>query len=185
MLEMHLKHPEFTHSACGSFTKNKKRIQKFKETRDSRYIYQNELDNDCFQQVTYGDFKDLTKRTASDKILRDKAFDISKNPKYTEYQCGLASMVYEFSIKKTFRRTVKNENISNKQLAEELHTKIIRKFNKRKIHSPFIENIWGADLPDIQLVSKFVFYCVFLSFFIDIFSKYAWVIPLKDKKKVS
>ena len=63
MLEMHLKHPEFTHSACGSFTKNKKRIQKFKETRDSRYIYQNELDNDCFQQVTYGDFKDLTKRT--------------------------------------------------------------------------------------------------------------------------
>ena len=55
MPEMHLKHPGFTHSACGSFTKNKKRTQKFKETQDSRYIYQNELQNDCFQQVTYGD----------------------------------------------------------------------------------------------------------------------------------
>ena len=60
MPEMHLKQPGFTYSACGPFTKNKKRIQKFKETVDLRYIYKNELDKACFQHdVAYGDFKDL------------------------------------------------------------------------------------------------------------------------------
>ena len=69
MPEMHLRQPEFTYSACGLFTKNKERIQKFKQTGDSWYIYQNELDIACFQQdIAYGDFKDLTRRTASDKI---------------------------------------------------------------------------------------------------------------------
>ena len=63
-------------------TKNNERIQNFKETGDSRYIYQNELDKACFQHaMAYGDFKDLTRRTASDKILRDKAFSLDKNPK--------------------------------------------------------------------------------------------------------
>ena len=62
MLEMHLKQPGLTYSACGPFTKNKKRIQKFKETRDSRYIYKNELGKACFQHdMAYGDFKDLAK----------------------------------------------------------------------------------------------------------------------------
>ena len=62
---------------------NKEWIQKFTGTGDSRYIYQNELDKACFQHdMAYGDFKDLTRRTASDKILRDKAFNIAKNPKY-------------------------------------------------------------------------------------------------------
>ena len=66
------------------------------ETRDSRYIYQNELDNACFQHdMTYGDFKDLNRRTAADKILRDKAFNIAKNPKYDAYQRGLTSVVYQ------------------------------------------------------------------------------------------
>ena len=83
MPAMHLRKPGVTCSACGTFTKNKERIQKFKETRDSRYIYQNELDKACFQHdMAYGDFKDLTRRTVSDKILRDKAFIIAKNPKY-------------------------------------------------------------------------------------------------------
>ena len=78
MPEMHFRQPGFTYSACGPFTKNKERIQKFKETEASRYIYQNKLDKACFQHdITYGDFKDLTKRTASDKILRDKAFNIA------------------------------------------------------------------------------------------------------------
>ena len=64
--EMHLRQPGFTYSACGPFTKNKQRIQKFKETGDSRYIYQNELDKACFQHdMTYGDFKDLIGRAAS------------------------------------------------------------------------------------------------------------------------
>ena len=91
MSEMHLRQPGFTYSAFGPFTKNKERIQKFKETRDSQSIYQNELDRACFQHyMAYGDFKDLTRRTASDKILRDKAFNITKNQKYYRYQRGLA-----------------------------------------------------------------------------------------------
>ena len=95
--EMHLKQPGFTYSACGPFTKNKEIIQKFKEIGDTNYIYKNELDNACFQHdVAYGNFKDLKRRTASDKVLRDKAFDIAKNPKYDGYQLGLASMVYKF-----------------------------------------------------------------------------------------
>ena len=98
---MHLKQPRFTYSACGPLTKNKERIQKFQEPGNTRYIYKNELDKACFQHdMTYGDFKDLAKRTASDKVLRDKAFNIAKNPKYDGYQRGLASMVYKCFDKK-------------------------------------------------------------------------------------
>ena len=80
--EMHLKQPGFTYSACGPFTKNKERIQKFKETGDTSYIYKNELDKACFQHdMAYGDFKDLARRTASDKVLRNKTFNIAKNAK--------------------------------------------------------------------------------------------------------
>ena len=102
MPEMHLKQPGFTYSACGAFTKNKERFQKFKETGDKSYIYRNELDKACFQHdMAYGDFKDLARRTASDKVLRNKAFNIAKNPKYDGYQRGLASMVYKFFDKKS------------------------------------------------------------------------------------
>ena len=81
MPEMHFKQPGY--SACGPLTKNKERIQKFKETGDTSYIYKNELDKACFQHdMAYGDFKDLKRITASDKILKDKAFNIAKNPKY-------------------------------------------------------------------------------------------------------
>ena len=83
MPEMHLRQPGFTYSACGPFTKNQERIQKFKETGDTSYIYKNELDKACPQHdMADGDFKELPRRTASDKILRDKAFNNSKNPKY-------------------------------------------------------------------------------------------------------
>ena len=86
MPEMYLKQPGFTYSACGSFTKNKEKIQKFKETGDTGYNYKNELNKVCFQHdMTYRDFKDFTRRTGSDKILRDKAFNIAKDPKYDEY----------------------------------------------------------------------------------------------------
>ena len=129
MPEMHLRQPGFTYSACGPFTKNKERIQKFKETGDSRYIYQNELDKACFQHdMAYGDFKDLTRRTASDKMLCGKAFNIAKNPKYDGYQRGLASVVYKF-FDTTSGSGTKNENMSDQQIAEELHKPIIRKFN--------------------------------------------------------
>ena len=101
MPEMHLRQPGFTYSACGPFTKHKEKIQKFKQTGDSRYIYKNELDKVCFQHgMAYGDFKDLIRRTAAD-VLKDKAFNIAKNLKYDRYQRGLASMVYKFFNKKT------------------------------------------------------------------------------------
>ena len=103
MPEIHLRQLRFTYRACGPFKKNKELIQKFKETGDSRYIYQNQLDKACFQHdMAYGDFKDLTRRTASDKILCDKAFNIAKNPKYDGHQRGLASIVYKFFRKKNF-----------------------------------------------------------------------------------
>ena len=72
MPEMHLKQPVFTCGAYRPFTKNKERIEKFKETGDTKYIYKNELDKACFQHdMAYGDFKDLSKRTTSDKVLRE------------------------------------------------------------------------------------------------------------------
>ena len=88
--------------------------------------------------MAYGEFKDLTKRTVSDKILRDKAFNIAKNPKYDGYQHGLASMAYNFFDNKTSGSGIKNENVSNKELLEELHKPIIRKLKKRKVHSSLI-----------------------------------------------
>ena len=72
-----------------------------------------------------GDFKDLTRRIISDKILRDKAFNVAKNPKYNGYQRGLASMVYKFFNKKTVSGTIKNEIISAKELAEQIQNPII------------------------------------------------------------
>ena len=122
MPEMHLRQPEFTYSACGPFTKNKEKIQKFKETGDSRYIFQNKLDKTSFQDdKPYGYFKDLAGRIGSDKILHDKAFNITRNPKYDQYQRGLASMVYKFFDKRTSGSSIKNENISNKESAEDLN----------------------------------------------------------------
>ena len=105
MPEMHLKQPQFTYNACGPFTKNQERIQKFKETGDSRYIYRNELDKACFQHdMAYRDFKDLAKRIAADKVLRDKAFNIAKDPKYDGYQRGLTFLVFKFFDKKSCRQ---------------------------------------------------------------------------------
>ena len=79
--------------------------------------------------MAYGDFKDLKRRTASDKILRDKAFNIAKNLKYDGYQRGLASIIYKFSEEKsTGSGVANNETKQNLQLAEELHKTIIRKF---------------------------------------------------------
>ena len=102
MPEMHLKQPGFTYSACGTFTKNKEWVQKFKETGDTSYIYKNELDKACFQHdMAYGNFKVLKRWTASDKILRDKAVNVAKKPKYDGYQRALASMVYKFFDKKS------------------------------------------------------------------------------------
>ena len=111
---MHLRQPAFTYNACGLFTKNKGRIHKIKETGDSRYIYQNKLDKACFlHNLTYGDLKGLSRTTASDKLLPDKAFNIAKNSKYYGYQCGLASVAYKFFNKKFIGSVVKSEIMAN------------------------------------------------------------------------
>ena len=139
MPEMHLRQPQFTYSACGPFTKHKQRIQKFKETGNTNHIYKNELDKACFaHDAAYSDSKDLTKRTVADKILRNRAFNIAKDPKYDEYQRGLASMVYKkksasladpHRLLPTEGSGVVNTKLTpqNQQLAEELHKPIIKK----------------------------------------------------------
>ena len=185
MPEIHFRQPQFTYSACGPFTKHEQRIQKFKETGDTNYIYTNELDKACFvHDAAYSDSKDLTKRTVADKILKNRAFDIANDLKYDGYQRGLASMVYKFFDSKVSGSGAKLIP-QNKQLANELHKPIIRKFEKRKVYSTFKDNIWGVDLADMQLLSKYNKGIRFLLCVIDIFIKYAWVVPLKDKKGIS
>ena len=181
MPEMHLKRPGFTYSACGPFTKNEERIEKFMQTGNTDFIYRNELDKACFQHdMAYGKSKDLAKRTQSDKVLRDKVFKIVSDAKY---QRGLASMVYRFFEKKSSGSGIANE--PNYQLANELHKPIIKKFKKRKVYSSFRDNIWGVDLADMQSLSKYNKGIKYLLCAIDLFSKYAWVVPLKDKKGTS
>ena len=129
----------------------------------------------------------MTSRTASFKILRDKAFDIVENPKYRGYQGGLCFNGLDSNLKKKKKKKkacgsgTEKEDISNKELAEELHKTVIRKFQKWKVPSPFIDNIWDADLAEMQRISKCDIGISFLLCFTDIFSKYAWVIPLKNK----
>ena len=104
--------------------------------------------------MAYGDFKDLEGRTASDKVLRDKAFNIAKNPNYDGYQRGLPSMVYKFFDKNSKGRGVNIPLEFNKQLAEKLQKTIIRNLKKRTVYLGLKDNIWGADLADMRLISK-------------------------------
>ena len=139
------------------------------------------------------DFKDLPRRTSSDKVLHGKAFNIPKNSKYDGYQRGLASMVYKVfdksssggAITRAYISAIKSEIMPTQQLAEELHKPIIRKFEKRKVYSSFKDNIWGTDLGDMQLISQYDKRFLFLLYVTDIFSKYTWVAPLKDKKCIT
>ena len=114
MPEMHLRQPAITYSACGPFTKYRERINKFINTGDTRFIYRNDLDKAYFQHDSaYSDSKDLIKRTQSDKILRHKAFNIAKNPKYYGYQRELASMVYKCLDKKSRGSGINKEKKMN------------------------------------------------------------------------
>ena len=154
MPEMDLKQPGFTYSACGTFTKNKERIEKFMQNGNTGFIYKNELDKACLQHdMAYGKSMGLVKRTQSDNVLRDKVFKIASNPKYDGYQRGLASMVYMFFDKKS---KGSGNNEPNYQLANELHEPIIRQFKKRKVYSPYRDNIWGVDLVDTQSLRKLI-----------------------------
>ena len=142
------------------------------------FIYKNKLDKACFQHdMAYGKTKDLVKIAQSNKVLKDEAFKIASDPNYDGYQRGLASMVYKFFDKKSKGSGVANE--PNCQLAKELHKPIIRKLKKRKVYSYFRDNIWGVDLADMQLLSKYNKGTKCLLCAIDLFSKYAWVVPIK------
>ena len=193
MPEIHLRQTQFVYSASGPFTRDKERIKEFKRTGDTRYIYRNELDKACFQHDSaYADHKDLINRTKSDKVLRDKAYDIASNPEYDGYQRGLASMVYKFFDKKSTAGPSSLERMgsgikkdSSSILADELHKPIIKKFEKRKVYSQFKDNIWGVDLADMQSLSRTNKGIKYLLCAIDLYSKYAFVIPLKDRKGIS
>ena len=189
MPEMHLRQPRFVYSACGPFTRHKERIKEFKRTGDTRYIYRNELNKACFQHDSaYADHKDLINRTEADKVLRDKAYDIASNPKYDGYRRGLASMVYKFFDKKSmgsgFKKLKNTTKPNSSILADELHKPIIKKFDKRKVYLQFKDNILGEDLADMQSLSrknKGIKYHLCVT---DLYSKYTFVIPLKDKKEL-
>ena len=108
----------------NNLQKANRKIQR--KTGDWQYIYQNKLGKACIQHgMDYGDFKDLTRRTASAEILHDKAYTIAQNLKYAVYQRGLAWMVYNFLIKKTCDGAIKNEKMPNKVLAEELPDQLL------------------------------------------------------------
>ena len=150
---MHLVDPVVRkYSACGPLTKHTQRIQDFLNTGKLSNIYKNDFDKACFQHdMAYNKFKNLEKRTQSDIVLKNKALKIANNPKYNGYERGLASIVYKFFDKKSKGSGLKE----NQQLADELHKPIIRKFKKRKVYSSFKDNIWGVDLADMQLISKY------------------------------
>ena len=137
MPELHLKQPGFTYISCGPFTKHHERTQKFRETSNLKHLYRNELEKACFaHDASYSDNKDLAKRTISDKILKDRAYDIARNRGCYGYQRALASMVYKFFDKKT------GSGISvNEQLSKELHNPVIKKFKRRKVYARSKDNI--------------------------------------------
>ena len=101
MREMHLKQPGFTYNTCGPFTRNKERLEKFMQTGNTDFNCRNEFNKACFQRdMAYGKSKDLTKKTQSDKFLRDKTFKTVSYLKYDSHQRRLASVVYKFFDKK-------------------------------------------------------------------------------------
>ena len=115
MSKLHFKQPDFTYSACGPFTKNRERIQKFREVGNLKHIYKNELNKACFaHDAAYSNSKDLAKRPISDKVFKIIAYETARNPGYDEYQRALLGMVYNvFDNKTGLRISV------NKQLPEE------------------------------------------------------------------
>ena len=119
-------------------------------------------------------------RTASDKVLRDKALNVARNSKYDGNQRGHASMACKLFDKKstgakTWGGASKSEIMPNRQLGEELYKPIIRKFEKQKVYSSAKDNIWGTDLADMQLISKFSKGFQFFLCVIDIYRKHEWV----------
>ena len=120
------------------------------------HILKNRLDAACFQHDSaYAKYKDRANRRQPDTALKNKALKIATDPRVNGYQRGLASMVYKFFNERTKGSGI-NNLLVNSQLAEELHKPIIKNFKRRKVHSSFKDNIWGVDLADMQLISKYI-----------------------------
>ena len=149
--ELHLKQPGFIYRACRQFTKHHERIKTFRETGHLKHLYRNELYKPCFgHDPGYSDSEDLAKITISDKVLREKAYEIIKNPKYDGYLRALTSMVYKFFDKK---KTGSGASV-NEKLAEELHKPLIKNLKQKRVYARFKDNIWAADLAEIRSLSS-------------------------------
>ena len=179
MPEMHLWDPIVKkYSACGPFTKHRERINEFMKDGRLSHIAKNKLDAACCQHDSgYDKYKDFSIEKKYDIVLKNNAYKIATDPKVDGYQRRLAAMVYKF-----FNERSKGSGIENKQLADELHKPIIKNVKRREVYSSFKDNIWGVDLADMQLISKYNKGIRYLLCVIDLFSRYGWVIPLKNKK---
>ena len=133
--------------------------------------------------MTHRDLKNLVRRTASDKVLRDEAFNIAKNPKYGRFQRGLASIAYTFFDKKSSGSGIKS--MPNQQLVDDFYKSITKKFKIKKVYSWFKDHIFGAALAGMQLITKYNKRIRFNLCVIDSFSTYKWAILLKDKKGIT
>ena len=177
MPELHLWDPKVKKcSACGPFTKHTERINQFMKDGKLSHIVKNKLNAACFQHdYAYNKYKDSVNRTQSDIVLKNKAYKIGVDPKIDGFQRSLAAIVYKF-----FSERSKGSRIENKQLAEEIHKPIIKNFKRRKVYSSFKDNIWGVDLAGTSLIGKFNKEIRYLLCVIDLLSRYAWVIGLKN-----
>ena len=109
--------------------------------------------------------------------MKDRAFEIARNCKYNGYPRALAIMVYKYFDKKAGLGVSENN-----KLAEELNKTVMKKFKRRKVYARFKDNIWGADFAEMESLSSKNKNVKYLLFVTDIFTKYAWVKPLQDKK---
>ena len=159
MPELHLWDPKVKkYSACGRFTRHQKRIDMFMKDEKLSHILKNRLDPVCFQHDSaYAKYKDRLNRGQSDIFLKNKALKIVTDPRVNGYQRGLASMVYKFFNERTKGSGINLQanSLNNEILAEELHKSNIKNFKKRKVYSSFKDNVWGVDLTDMQLISKY------------------------------
>ena len=135
--KLHLRQPGFTYSACGPFTEHRQRIKNIRETGNLKRLCRSESHKACYlHNAAYSDSKDMAKGTISDKIRKDRHFQIDMNRNYDGYQRALASMVYKFFDKKAGLGVSVNE-----QLAEKLHKPVIKEFKRRKVYGRFKYNI--------------------------------------------
>ena len=175
MLETNLKQPGFTYSACGQFTRSKSLCKP-----EIKYLFTKM--NSIRLDTAYGKSEDLVKRTQSNKILRDKESKIANDRKFDGYQRGLASMVYKLFENNQVELVLLMNQSFNWQM--NFINQLFKKLKNRKVYSSFRHNIWVVDLAGIQSLSKYNERIKYSLCTIDIFSKYAWVITLKDKRGI-